>query len=71
MTQAIDAHRWTIGSLLGRYERRPVILPPFQRAFSWERPQLAVFWDDLVSFESSYCASPFKRILFLRLHRGN
>lgn len=65
MRQAIDAHRWTIGSLLGRYERRPVVLPPFQRAFSWERPQLTVFWEDLVSFESSYSSAPLTASYFL------
>lgn len=65
MTQAIDAHRWTIGSLLGRYERRPVVLPPFQRAFSWERPQLTVFWEDLISFESTYTSSPLTATYFL------
>ncbi len=65
MTQAIDAHRWTIGSLLGRYERRPVVLPPFQRAFSWERPQITVFWEDLINFESAYTSSPLTASYFL------
>ena len=65
MTQTIDAHRWTIGSLLGRYERRPVVLPPFQRAFSWERAQLSVFWEDLITFAASYTTAPLTASYFL------
>jgi Protein of unknown function DUF262/Protein of unknown function (DUF1524) len=65
MTQSIDAHRWTIGSLLGRYERRPVVLPPFQRAFSWERAQLSVFWEDLIGFDSTYNLTPLTASYFL------
>lgn len=58
MTQTIDTHKYTIGSLLGRYERRPVVLPPFQRSYSWEKAQTGQFWSDLLGFTSSYTAAP-------------
>jgi len=37
MTKTLDTDKYTIGSLLGRYERRRVVLPPFQRTYSWEK----------------------------------
>jgi hypothetical protein len=58
MNQAIDTHKYTIGLLLGRYERRPVILPAFQRSYSWEKAQLSLFWADLIAFNSVYVGSP-------------
>ena len=58
MPQNIEARSQTIGTLLGRYERRPVFLPPFQRSYSWEKAQVSAFLDDLLAFISSYEKSP-------------
>lgn len=65
MTQTIDAHKSTIGALLGRYERRPVVLPPFQRSYSWEKAQINTFWDDLLSFIQPYNAAPLTASYFM------
>lgn len=56
---------YSIGKLLGRYETRRVILPPFQRSFSWEKGHVTTFWDDLVHFEKNYSASSKKATRFL------
>lgn len=58
MTKTLDTDKYTIGSLLGRYERRRVILPPFQRPYSWEKAQLNQFWDDLLLFENEFSKAP-------------
>jgi hypothetical protein len=65
MTKSLDTEKYTIGSLLGRYERRRVILPPFQRAYSWEKAQLNQFWDDLVLFEKDFAKAPQTASYFL------
>jgi cell division protein FtsL len=65
MTKTLDTDKYTIGSLLGRYERRRVILPPFQRSFSWEKAQLNQFWDDLVLFEEEFAGAPQTASYFL------
>ena len=50
MGQQIDAQKQSIGNLLGRYERRPVVLPQFQRSYSWDKSQVSAFWNDLANF---------------------
>ncbi len=65
MTKTLDTDKYTIGALLGRYERRRVILPPFQRAYSWEKAQVNQFWDDLVLFEKEFAKVPQTASYFL------
>ncbi len=65
MTKTLDTDKYTIGSLLGRYERRRVILPPFQRAYSWEKAQVNQFWDDLTLFEKEFAKAPQTASYFL------
>jgi hypothetical protein len=65
MTKTLDTDKYTIGGLLGRYERRRVILPPFQRSYSWEKAQLNQFWDDLVLFEKEFAKAPQTASYFL------
>jgi len=65
MSGSFDAQNVSIGSLLGRYERRPVVLPEFQRSYSWEKSQVTTFWDDLMSFHHTYSASPVDASYFL------
>jgi hypothetical protein len=65
MTQSLETHKFTIGSLLGRYERRSVVLPEFQRSFSWEKGHVARFLDDLVQFEAEYKSAPNTASYFL------
>lgn len=65
MTKTLDTDKYTIGSLLGRYERRRVILPPFQRTYSWEKAQVNQFWDDLILFQGEFSKAPQTASYFL------
>ena len=55
----------SIGQILGEYERRPIILPEFQRPYSWENTQVATFWGDLKSFRDRYQKHPVDASYFL------
>jgi len=55
----------SIGELLGEYERRPIILPEFQRPYSWEKTQVATFWGDLKTFRDRYAKHPIDAAYFL------
>src|SRR5687768_656509 len=65
MAKTFDTQTLAIGALLGRYERRQVVLPEFQRSYSWEKPQVSTFWDDLILFEATYVKSPSTASYFL------
>lgn len=65
MSKGIEAFRKSIGELLGRYERRPVVLPEFQRPYSWDKAQVTAFWSDLLEFQRIYAGSPVTASYFL------
>ena len=65
MGQSIEATKASIGQLLGQFERRAVVIPQFQRSFSWEKAQISTFWNDLKSFETSYKSNPITASYFL------
>ena len=65
MPQGINANRRSIGELLGNSERRPVVLPEFQRPFSWEKKQVATFWGDLIGFLDRVRKRPIDASYFL------
>lgn len=65
MSKEIDAFRKSLGELLGRYERRPVVLPAFQRPYSWDKAQVGAFWDDLLEFRGAYASAPVTASYFL------
>lgn len=65
MSNNIEAQGIVIGSLLGQYERRPVVLPEFQRPYSWEKSQISTFWTDLAAFQSDFQSSPLNASYFL------
>ena len=65
MGQSIDANKKSIGEILGSSERRPVVLPEFQRPFSWEKGQVATFWGDLMAFLVRLRKSPIDASYFL------
>jgi hypothetical protein len=53
MGGSFDSHPHNIGNLLGQYETRKIVVPQFQRGFSWEKTHLATFWEDLMSFRQT------------------
>ncbi|MFA5115679.1 MAG: DUF262 domain-containing protein [Candidatus Omnitrophota bacterium] len=55
----------SIGQMLGEYERRNIVLPEFQRPYSWEKTQLAVFWADLQAFRDRFEKRPVDATYFL------
>src|SRR3990172_3032256 len=65
MGQQIEAQKQSIGNLLGRYERRPVVLPQFQRSYSWDKSQVSAFWTDLNKFSLLYKVKPVTANYFL------
>jgi hypothetical protein len=65
MSKTLDTEKYTIGSLLGRYERRRVVLPEFQRSYSWEKAHVLKFLDDLCFFESEFSKTPLTASYFL------
>lgn len=65
MAKSLDTAKYSVGSLLGRYERHRVVLPEFQRAYSWEKQQVETFWEDLVLFAGEYVAAPGTASYFL------
>ena len=52
MPAPFDSHSRNFGELLGQYEKRQVVVPQFQRGYSWERTHVAAFWSDLSDFKS-------------------
>lgn len=54
MAKQFDSHTYPIGGLLGKYERRCLTIPRFQRGFSWERNHVSAFWEDFTAFLPSF-----------------
>lgn len=65
MSKGIGARTVSVGNLLGEYETRPVRLPPFQRAYSWDKSEVATFLSDLSSFATDYASDPVQASYFL------
>lgn len=65
MDKTLDSAQYTVGSLLGRYERRKVVLPPFQRPYSWEKGHVVQFFDDLALFGGEFGSAPTTATYFL------
>jgi uncharacterized protein with ParB-like and HNH nuclease domain len=65
MSNSFDSHSCTIATLLGESERRGIILPRFQRGFSWENSHVERFWADLIDFKGAYDLKPISASYFL------
>lgn len=65
MGTPFDSRTCTVGSLLGENERRSVVLPRFQRGFSWEESHVERFWNDLIDFKQTSDAKPITASYFL------
>ena len=64
MAKSFDSGSKTLGEILGKWERLPVVVPRFQRGFSWEKTQVMTFWTDLISFGEEYIKSPTSATYF-------
>lgn len=47
-----DASRQTIGALLAA--NSTLVVPEWQRSYAWDSVQVALFWNDLLSFDAQY-----------------
>lgn len=57
MQGSFTSHTYNVTALLGRtsfpnYGARPVTVPPFQRAYSWEKSHVSTFWEDVSGFHN-------------------
>jgi Protein of unknown function DUF262/Protein of unknown function (DUF1524) len=46
-----EATSRSIGELLGPHSRKRLIVPEFQRGYSWEKKHVAAFWNDVANFQ--------------------
>jgi hypothetical protein len=65
MLDAFAAQSKSMGDLLGSGQRSRVIVPTFQRGYSWEKKHVEAFWRDIRTFqsESSSANGPDKYFL--------
>ena len=55
MQASFSSQTYNISALLGRnsfpsYTAKRVVVPPFQRGYSWELSHVSTFWEDVSSF---------------------
>lgn len=55
MSSTFSSYTYNFNALLGRssfpnHTAKEVVVPPFQRGFSWEKSHVATFWDDIWDF---------------------
>ena len=55
MQGSFTSYTYNITALLGRasfpsYSAKKVVVPQFQRGFSWEKSHISTFWDDVITF---------------------
>lgn len=51
MYEAFNAQSKSIGEMLGRNEAARIVVPEFQRGYSWEKKHLEAFWADVETFQ--------------------
>lgn len=50
---SFDAQGLNVQQLLGNASNHQIVVPQFQRGYSWEKSHVSTFWDDLKHFRSS------------------
>lgn len=65
MNGSFDSQSRNFGELLGQYEKRQVVVPQFQRGYSWEKTHVATFWSDIKEFHSRLRATKPSERYFL------
>ena len=65
MYETFNSQSKNIGELLGGNERARLIVPKFQRGYSWEKKHVEAFWTDVTGFqkESAVKGGPDKYFL--------
>jgi hypothetical protein len=65
MYETFNSQSKNIGELLGGNERARIVVPKFQRGYSWEKKHVEAFWTDVVTFqkESQVKGGPDKYFL--------
>lgn len=56
MASSFNSRTYNIGSLLGRasfpdFDTRKVVVPKFQRPYSWEKKHIAAYWEDVIDYQ--------------------
>ncbi|HMN41505.1 MAG TPA: DUF262 domain-containing protein [Phycisphaerales bacterium] len=51
MFETFNSQSRTIGDLLTRNTRERVIVPRFQRGYSWQKKHVEAFWNDIGAFQ--------------------
>jgi hypothetical protein len=65
MFEAFNSQSKNIGQMLGRDEPAAIIVPPFQRPYSWEKKHVQVFWNDIVEHQKRKETNPPEDRYFL------
>lgn len=50
-SDSFDSKSTNIGNLIGVYQRERIVVPHFQRGYSWVKKHFEVFWNDIVLFQ--------------------
>jgi uncharacterized protein with ParB-like and HNH nuclease domain len=53
MYETFNSQSKSIGELLGRNESARVVVPQFQRGYSWEKKHVEAFWSDVKAFQEA------------------
>jgi hypothetical protein len=51
MFETFNAQSKNIGELLSANERAKIVVPKFQRGYSWEKKHIEALWNDLIAFQ--------------------
>jgi hypothetical protein len=70
MQGSFNSRTYNFNTLLGRssfpdLSVKKVVVPPFQRGYSWEKAHVATFWDDILRFHSQSGGSGTTNTYFL------
>ena len=61
MSRPFDPQSKSFGTLLGQYETHQIIVPEFQRGYSWEKEHVSDFWTDINDFRHDKSGSSSKK----------
>src|SRR5437764_12378482 len=67
---SFNSHTYNVTSLLGRasfpnYQSKRVVVPAFQRPFSWEKSHVSAFWEDVITFHAQLSKRSAQDLYFL------